>query len=153
MNAPPTEVEEIIAAAHERGVPVDLPYAGAVAPREAWQLFSKHGAKMVDVRSVAEYEFIGRVPGSVLIPWKHWPSGELNRQFVTELRQHCSTDEIVLFLCRSAQRSHAAAALAMASGYARAFNVLEGFEGNLDANLQRGRTGGWRLAGLPWIQS
>ncbi|MBL0122599.1 MAG: rhodanese-like domain-containing protein [Betaproteobacteria bacterium] len=153
MSPPFFEAKEILAAAHERGHSLDLPYAGAVTPGEAWQLFSRHSAKIVDVRSVAEYEFIGRVPGSVLIPWKHWPSGELNRQFVPDLRQHCATDDIVLFLCRSAQRSHAAAALAMASGYARAFNVLEGFEGNLDTNQQRGRVGGWRLAGLPWIQS
>jgi len=153
MNAPLSEVDEILAAAHERAVRVDLPYAGAVTPQDAWQLFSRYAAKIVDVRSVPEYEFIGRVSGSVLIPWKHWPSGELNRQFLPELRQHCATDDIVLFLCRSALRSHAAAALATASGYQRAFNILEGFEGNLDANQQRGRTGGWRLAGLPWIQS
>ncbi len=153
MNAPPSPSEVILAAAHERGVPLDLPYAGAVTPHEAWTLFSECGAKIVDVRSVAEVEFIGRVSGSIFIPWKHWPSGELNRQFVPELRQHCVPDDVLLFLCRSAQRSHAAAALAMASGYPRAYNILEGFEGNLDANHQRGHTGGWRLAGLPWVQS
>jgi rhodanese-related sulfurtransferase len=153
MNASNNEADEILAAAHQRGIPVDLPYAGAVTPQEAWRLVSAYGAKLIDVRSVAEYEFIGRVPGSVLIPWKHWPGGELNRQFVSELRQHCAPDDTVLFLCRSAHRSHAAAALAMASGYARAFNILEGFEGDLDARQQRGATGGWRHAGLPWVQN
>jgi hypothetical protein len=32
------------------------------------------------------------------------------------------------------------------------FNVLEGFEGDLDEQQQRGEAGGWRRWGLPWQQ-
>ncbi|MDA0191310.1 MAG: rhodanese-like domain-containing protein, partial [Proteobacteria bacterium] len=53
-------------------------------------------------------------------------------------------------LCRSGVRSHRAAALAMEAGYTECYNVLEGFEGDKDAHGQRGKVGGWRLAGLPW---
>jgi hypothetical protein len=33
-----------------------------------------------------------------------------------------------------------------------AFNVLEGFEGPKDGEGHRGTLGGWRKAGLPWVQ-
>jgi rhodanese-related sulfurtransferase len=55
-------------------------------------------------------------------------------------------------LCRSGHRSDSAARAATAAGYTRAFNVLEGFEGNKDAEGHRGSLGGWRKAGLPWVQ-
>jgi rhodanese-related sulfurtransferase len=72
---------------------------------------------------------------------------------MAQLRE-CATPEVpVMFLCRSGVRSHAAAQLAAQSGYARAMNILEGFEGDLDAHGHRGTVGGWRKAGLPWVQS
>jgi len=58
----------------------------------------------------------------------------------------------LLFLCRSGARSHAAAEAAHDAGHEGAYNVLEGFEGDLDEHKQRGARGGWRKAGLPWIQ-
>lgn len=153
MNAPITAPGEILTVAAERGQSRSLPYAGAVTPREAHRLFAAHGAKIVDVRSKFEYEHIGRVPGSMLIIWKHWPGGEFNPRFLAELQRHCAPQDVVLFLCRSGVRSHSAAAVAAQAGYVQAFNILEGFEGDLDAQQQRGREGGWRLADLPWIQS
>jgi len=62
-------------------------------------------------------------------------------------------DETVLFLCRSGVRSHHAAEAAARAGFKRAYNVLEGFEGDLDCTRRRGTLGGWRAAGLPWEQS
>jgi len=61
-------------------------------------------------------------------------------------------EALVLFLCRSAVRSDSAARLAGANGYANCYNVLEGFEGEITADGQRGATGGWRFHGLPWQQ-
>jgi len=152
MNAPLTDVEKILVAASERGRQSQLPYAGAVTPQEAHRLFAGHDAKIVDVRSRFEYDYIGRINPSKLISWKFWPSGEQNRNFLAELKAHCSPDDIVLFLCRSGVRSHATAAVASSAGFTHAFNILEGFEGDLDAHGQRGNIGGWRKAGLPWIQ-
>jgi len=34
-----------------------------------------------------------------------------------------------------------------------AYNILEGFEGNVDADVHRGQTGGWKFRGLPWRQN
>jgi len=58
-----------------------------------------------------------------------------------------------MFLCRSGVRSHNAGQKAAAAGFTSALNILEGFEGDLDADQRRGRVGGWRAAGLPWVQS
>ena len=153
MKAPVTDAGKILATAAARGLQKALPYAGEVTPQEAYSLYSTVGARIVDVRSRFECEYIGRVPGSSLIEWKHWPSGVLNANFLPELRRQCRSDEVVLFLCRSGVRSHATAAVAAEAGYLQAYNILEGFEGDLDRQQQRGRIGGWRLAGLPWCQS
>ena len=152
MNARPNEMERILARAASRGQTASLTYAGEVTPQEAYLLFSAHGAKIIDVRSRFENQYIGRIPGTPLVPWKHWPSGETNADFLTELQARCETSDIILFLCRSGIRSHATAEVAGAAGFKLAFNILEGFEGDLDQHRQRGNIGGWRKAGLPWIQ-
>jgi rhodanese-related sulfurtransferase len=152
MNAPLTEAEEILATAAQRARTASLPYAGEVTPQEAYRLFSEHGAKIVDVRSEFEYGYIGRVNGASLISWRFWPSGEANPNFLVELRRQCADSDIILFLCRSAVRSHSTAVAAAAAGFTRAFNIAEGFEGDLDEHGQRGNIGGWRKAGLPWVQ-
>jgi hypothetical protein len=41
-------------------------------------------------------------------------------------------------MCRSGVRSHEAAVQAAAAGYARVYNVMEGFEGDKDAHEHRG---------------
>ena len=56
-----------------------------------------------------------------------------------------------LMLCRSGIRSIAAAKRATQLGF-EAYNILEGFEGDPDAQAHRGVTGGWRRLGLPWRQ-
>jgi len=56
-----------------------------------------------------------------------------------------------MFLCRSGARSHHAAAAAAAAGYSSAYNILEGFEGDRDAEGHRGTVGGWKFHGLPWV--
>jgi rhodanese-related sulfurtransferase len=78
----------------------------------------------------------------------------LNPLWLEQLRALVPDRETPLvFLCRSGVRSHAAAAAAAADGYTHAFNLLEGFEGNKDPAGHRNSIGGWRAAGLPWVQS
>ena len=77
-----------------------------------------------------------------------------NLAFLKELRELIPDPATpVIFLCPSGVRSHAAAAIAAAAGYHQAFNLLEGFEGDRDASGHRSSVGGWRAAGLPWVQS
>jgi len=139
--------------AHRRAVELDLPYQGALTPAEAhqvWQLAP--GAKLVDVRARAEQHFVGTIPGAINLEWELWPSKQINASFATQLRQAVDPESLVMFICRSGGRSDKAARLATQSGYNNCYNVLEGFEGALDANRQRGRIGGWKYANLPWEQ-
>ena len=148
------DIEAIFKAARERARAQGLPYEGALLPAEAHAILQNQtGAKLVDVRSRAELDFVGRVPGSVEIEWKSYPGMRPNAQFVDQLKQQVPADAVVMFLCRSGGRSHETAAAAAQAGYRDAYNVLEGFEGDRDACGHRNTTGGWRARGLPWSQS
>ena len=144
--------DEIRSRAKERGRELKLPYAGAVTPAEAYALM-RAGASLVDVRTQAERHFVGSVPGSEPIEWSTYPKGERNPAFLEQLAEAVPKNEPVMFLCRSGARSHNAAVAATQAGWTEAYNILEGFEGDKDAEHHRGMLGGWRKAGLPWIQS
>jgi rhodanese-related sulfurtransferase len=144
--------DDILRRARQRAAERSLPYAGALTPAEAHEL-SRHGARLVDIRTRAEWEWVGRPPEAVFIEWNTWPGGTRNPNFAEELKAAIPpSDTPVMFLCRSGGRSHGAATLAAQLGYTQAFNVLEGFEGDKDAEGHRGTIGGWRKAGLPWTQ-
>lgn len=149
-----TITSPLIDTALQRATLQGLPYAGALLPAEAHALLLEHPeAMLVDVRTRAEWEWVGRVPEALLIEWNTWPGGQPNPDFIHELKSRVSDpDTLLLFLCRSGARSHNAAAAATQAGFTRAINVLQGFEGDKDQHGQRNKVGGWRAAGLPWIQ-
>jgi len=146
-------ITEILQLAQSRARELKLPYEGAVTPREAHELLQlAPGARLIDVRTKAEWDWVGRVPGAIEIEWQDYPAKQLNPHFIQTLRHSVTTESVLIFLCRSGQRSSAAAKAATEAGFPDCYNVLEGFEGNKDANGQRNRSGGWRHAGLPWNQ-
>jgi rhodanese-related sulfurtransferase len=146
--------DTILQRAQQRAREFGLPYRGALTPAEAFALWrSVDGAKIVDVRTRAELDWVGRVPGALHIEWNHYPGGVRNARFAEELKLAVEqTQAPVMFLCRSGNRSHFAAAVAAQLGYGAAFNILEGFEGDRDRQSHRNSVGGWRVAGLPWTQ-
>ncbi|MCB1914517.1 MAG: rhodanese-like domain-containing protein [Rhodocyclaceae bacterium] len=147
-------LNDLLGLAHKRAEEMELPYAGALTPAEAnevWRLAP--GAKLVDVRTHAEWDWVGRVPEAVEIEWLAYPGNQPNPNFLSQLGHQVDQEALVMFLCRSGVRSGKAAAAAAEAGYTNCYNVLEGFEGDKDANGHRNRIGGWRHAGLPWIQS
>ena len=146
--------EDILKQARQRARDMGLPYAGALLPGEAYALLQQQpGARVIDVRSRAELDFVGRIPGSVEIEWKIYPGMLPNPNFIQQLTQQVPQDAVAMFICRSGGRSHATAMAAAQAGYSNAYNVLEGFEGDRDAGGHRNTVGGWRAAGLPWVQS
>ncbi|MCC6533985.1 MAG: rhodanese-like domain-containing protein [Burkholderiales bacterium] len=146
--------DEILARAQERARAQGLPYDGALVPAEAHQLLREHPkAVLIDVRSRAEWDFVGRVPGAVEVEWKSYPGMKPNAQFVEQLTSRVPADAIAMFLCRSGGRSHETALAAKRAGFNSTYNVLEGFEGDRDPQGHRNTVGGWRAAGLPWTQS
>lgn len=146
-------VENILAAAAARGEQLGLSYSGAVSPAEAWDLRQQlPDTVIVDVRSAAEWQFVGVVPDAVRIELRTYPGMVPNPGFVTQLQQQVDKSATVLFICRSGARSDEAARLAAEAGYRQVYNVLEGFEGDRDEAQHRGRVNGWKAAGLPWMQ-
>jgi rhodanese-related sulfurtransferase len=138
----------------------DRSYAGDVSPEEAWaRLQSDPDCVLIDVRTDAEWNFVGLPDLSGIgkethcISWVRFPGGVPNDSFLEEVkRAGVAPDQTVLCLCRSGQRSIAAAVALTENGYGQAFNVLEGFEGDKDAENHRGTKGGWKVRGLPWAQ-
>jgi len=130
-----------------------LPYAGGVPPTVAWELFSSGVVQLIDVRTVEERKFVGHVPNTAHVPWATGTSLTRNPRFVRELEAKVGgKDAVVLLLCRSGKRSALAAEAAAKAGFSRVFNVLEGFEGELDAKQHRAGTDGWQFHQLPWVQ-
>ena len=117
----------------------------------AWQWLQSGEAVLVDVRTDAEREWVGFVPGAVALAWKQWPGMAMNAGFDEGLKAAVPAGTKVVLLCRSGVRSVAAARRATELGL-EAYNILEGFEGDADEQAQRGQRGGWRLRGLPWMQ-
>jgi rhodanese-related sulfurtransferase len=140
-------------------------YAGDIAADEAWEMLNREpGAQLVDVRTIAEWSFVGLPDLAPLgrklhcVEWQHFPSMALNPDFVAETSGALASagagqDTPVLFLCRSGGRSRAAAIAMAQAGYKKSFNIAGGFEGDLDPERHRGNNNGWKASGLPWKQS
>jgi rhodanese-related sulfurtransferase len=143
--------DELFELAEVRRAELGLDYAGAVTPPEAWQLVQQGAARLIDVRTAPEFKFVGRVPGTANVEW-HGKDPQPRARFLELLGAAADRNEAILLICRSGVRSHAAASVASAAGFTRVYNVLEGFEGQIDSNRQRGKVNGWRFAGLPWEQ-
>lgn len=146
---------DLLAAARARGQADQLPYAGAVTPTEAYALLqSDPNVLLVDVRTNAERDWVGRtnIPQQqhAAVQWNLYPGGTPNPDFMPQLAQVAQPQNVLLFLCRSGVRSRHAARLATENGYANSFDILEGFEGEKDAEGHRKSVGGWCKAGLPW---
>ena len=147
------KLSETLALAQERARSLNLAYAGALTPREAWDVLQLAPAPSSwTMRTRAEWDWVGRVPGAVEIEWMLYPGNEPNAHFLAQFKRQVDPEALVMFLCRSGARSNSAANLAAASGYTNAYNILEGFEG--DKGRQRAPQQGRRLAPrhLPWIQ-
>ena len=127
-------------------------YAGDVSPQLAWAWVQAGEAELVDVRTDAERTWVGFVPDAHALAWKQWPGMAMNPEFDDGIQALGAGGKKLLLLCRSGVRSVAAAQRATELGL-QAYNILEGFEGDPDANAHRGQTGGWRMRGLPWRQS
>lgn len=148
-------ITQLLDAAHSRSQTNSWSFAGALLPHEAHELLQiAPGARLVDVRSHAELELNGIIPGALHIEWQSWPGWVSNRHFLTQLAQASDSESLLFFICRSGERSHSAATACAAAGRGGCYNVLEGVEGELNRLTgHRGELNGWKQRGLPWSQS
>jgi len=140
-------------------------YAGDLELEAAWELLARDSkAQLVDVRTVAEWSFVGLPDLSPLerephrVEWQSYPGMQINPNFVADTAERLQAagagpDTPVLFLCRSGARSRAAATAMTRAGFQQAFNIASGFEGEIDREGHRGKINGWKASGLPWRQT
>lgn len=144
-------LNEILEMAASRATAKNLPYEGELTPREAFELLQHDPSTvLVDVRSRAELELVGRIPSATHIEWAFYPGMTRNHAFAEQLQSAVDKDLKVVFVCRTGGRSHNAALVAQQLGYQKAYNMLEGFEGEMNSLNQRMQINGWKHAGLPW---
>ncbi len=134
-----------------------------MSPPEAWEFLQTHpDAILLDVRSTMEYHYVGHPVDAVHVPLLEPPDWELVPDFVARVRVALPPlpdaarpveSRPVLAICRSGQRSATAAGLLLQDGFERVWNIREGFEGDRNAERQRGAINGWRYHRLPWEQS
>lgn len=131
-------------------------YKGDLLPLEVYnRIQASESAVLIDVRTDAEWAFVGvpAIDNLLRISWQRFPTMERNAAFVADVEAAgVARDTEIFLICRSGQRSAAAAAALTEAGFANCYNVAEGFEGDKDASGHRGAVGGWKHAGLPWIQ-
>lgn len=133
----------------------------SITPQEASKLLEENPrAVLIDVRSSMEYLFVGHPKGAIHVPWIDEPDWKINENFVPHVRQvmlggiscHGEGCAPIILICRSGKRSLEAGELLVKEGFSEVYNVVEGFEGELDENHHRSTLGGWRHHGLPWEQ-
>jgi len=134
----------------------------SIDSNQAWRIIQENPkALLVDVRSHMEFLFIGHPVGAINVPWIDEPDWNINPNFVREIKQlmlgglaHSDSGKTipVVLICRSGKRSREAGELLLKEGLSNVYNVVDGFEGELDDQHHRSSLGGWRFAGLPWEQ-
>ena len=133
-----------------------------LSPRQAYALLQENPRSiLIDVRSNMEFLFVGHPRGAIHIPWIDEPDWDINPNFVRQIRELllggiiCDEGEgcaPIILICRSGKRSVEAGNALLDAGLRDVYNVLDGFEGELDEGHHRSSLGGWRFEGLPWEQ-
>ena len=123
---------------------------------------------LIDVRAPSETNLVGYpVAAAANIPYMLVDPGLAfdakkgrykfvrNADFVSDVRAFMKTPKgqsakTLLFMCRSGARSAMSVnALAKAGGFENVYSVIDGFEGDKDANGKR-TINGWKNSGAPW---
>jgi rhodanese-related sulfurtransferase len=135
-------------------------YAGDITPNDAWEILkSDSGAMLIDVRTTAEWHFVGTPDlaslnkKTILLEIRSLPNMDKNPNFektVTKVVQDQNTK--IIFLCRTGGRSAEAATEMSKLGYSQCYNIAGGFEGELDTHSHRNKISGWKASQLPWKQ-
>jgi len=131
---------------------------------EKWRA-APDSVKVLDVRTLEEYLFVGHAPMSRNVPLyyqtEEWDAKKErfamvpNLDFVYQVKQVASVDETILVMCRSGTRSAKAANMLANAGFQHVFDIKHGMEGDAVSDPdsvyhgQRLRNG-WKNSGLPW---
>jgi rhodanese-related sulfurtransferase len=139
-------------------------YITAKEAYEKWEA-NPENIKIIDVRTLEEYLFVGHAPMAWNIPllfqlyqWdadKKWFPMKPNPDFITQVKQVAGPDDTLLVTCRSGGRSAMAVNQLAEAGFKNVFNITDGVEGDMIDDPESVFTGqrlknGWKNSGLPF---
>ncbi len=121
--------------------------------QEAFELLKKPATYLIDVRTIAEYVYVGHPEMAYNIPLLFWVERELDRSpnpnFLDDVKSLFKPDDTLILICRSGGRSVAAYRLLSKAGFQNLYNIKSGFEGERGENGLRS-VNGWKNSGLPY---
>ena len=144
-------IHSLLDQARAQGAAEGIRYAGSIRPADAWNPGPVRRRRCWSMYAAPRSaKFVGHVPGTLHVAWATGTSLTRNPRFERELEARVSgKDKTDAAVVPQRQALGARRRGAHQSGiHASAFNVLEGFEGDLDDQQQRGALGGWRFHAL-----
>jgi rhodanese-related sulfurtransferase len=144
-----------------------------LSSQEAAKFMKQNASKalFLDVRTPSEVNFLGMpTQADANVPYMREPDFptwdsvkatfklEPNPDFIAEVRRrlaakHLGPTDAVVLICRSGDRSAAAANILAEAGFKNVYSVVDGYEGDLAADGPKAgqrAVNGWKNAGLPW---
>jgi rhodanese-related sulfurtransferase len=136
-------------------------YVTAKEAYEQWKA-DPENVKILDVRTSEEFLFVGFPAMAWKIPiaaqMYEWDAEKgkfpmrLLTDFVTRVKEVAKPDEVLLVMCRSGGRSAIAVNLLAQAGFTKAYNIIDGMEGDLiedPDNVFQGQRlrNGWKNSG------
>jgi rhodanese-related sulfurtransferase len=158
------EVVLITALFIRTGYAAEAKLAENISSKECWEIMKKNQKViLLDVRTQAEFQFLGYIEGSYNIPyWFLSPSftpkdkefefakGKMqkapmsryqfyaNTDFLTHVKKLVKPSDTVIVYCGASKRSAKAADYLVNAGYENVYNILEGF------------SRGWKKQNMPY---
>jgi rhodanese-related sulfurtransferase len=140
---------------------------GCCTPREAFAKWQAAPDKVyiLDVRTTAEFIFIGHAPMARNIPVKlltdKWdadrrkPVMRANPNFLDDVKKTYKPDDAILVMCRTGERAADAIRQMKAAGFTSVLNIEGGFEGLRGTECTADGASrlikpGWKNSGLIW---
>jgi rhodanese-related sulfurtransferase len=124
-----------------------------ISPSAAFERLRQPSTYLIDVRTVAEYVYVGHPEAAHNIPLLFWDEPNMqqvaNVNFVEDIKRRFKPGDTLLLICRSGGRSAQAFRMLRRAGFQNLLNVINGFEGQKDADGLRTRNG-WKNDGLPY---
>ena len=124
-----------------------------ISPESAIEMVRQPDTYLVDVRTIAEYVFVGHPEMAYNIPLTFWDERSIqnvaNETFIEDIKALFKPGDTLILICRSGNRILYALRMLRQEGFQKLFNVREGFEGRKDSQGLR-NLNGWKNAGLPY---
>jgi len=135
-----------------------------ITSSEAYKMFKSDSENtfIVDIRTRAEYIFVGHASMAYNVPYLFWTPGKdeksgykKNSRFVSDFAEKFKKTDKILVMCRSGNRSVPACKLLEEARFVNIFEIPDGFEGDKISDKNSIYYGyrcvnGWKHDGLPW---